>query len=368
MNVNDLMDAWGAVPEEYIAEAMEETEPSKRTAFLVSKPFLAGVSTAACLLLIVGVGVGVWSRQQRIEPLPPQETQTTTVMQTETRTETTAQITSESQTTWKQTETSKKAPESTAISAIVTDRVQPPTSEAAHLTTGSMPQTTVTIPTQTIAAVGSTEPPTPDTLPPHTALPQTSLTARIPDHGVPVAECTSETVTQPPDSPATIHSESQVESTTNSPYEPDFSKDFHVSEPDANNWISVTYQKPLKPSPEEFRHYTLPAEQYTVEFVSEQETFYKRHRGYDILSADGTKHYSIAQDERDEFQFNCRQDDELRYLTVGSYPAVLVQNATRSILRWDDGQYAFSITGDPEEWEILLEIAQSLTPTETITE
>ena len=364
----DLLEALGEIPEEYIVRELNYVKPPKQKVFLISKPFLAGVSTAACLLLIVGLGVGVWSRQQKIETRPPQETPTTTVSETETRTETTAQVMTESQTTEKQTEESTKKPETTANLIQTSNHVQPSTSDDAHLTTGSMPQTTVTIPTQTIAAVGSTGPPTPDTLPPHTTLPQTSLTARIPDHGVPVAECTSETVTQPPDSPATIHSESQVESTTNSPYEPDFSKDFHVSEPDANNWISVTYQKPLKPSPEEFRHYTLPAEQYTVEFVSEQETFYKRHRGYDILSADGTKHYSIAQDERDEFQFNCRQDDELRYLTVGSYPAVLVQNATRSILRWDDGQYAFSITGDPEEWEILLEIAQSLTPTETITE
>ena len=170
MKPDDLMDAFCGLPEDFIARELEYEPPHKRTAFLVSKPFLAGVSTAACLLLIVGVGVGVWSRQQRIEPLPPLETQTTTVMQTETRTETTAQITSESQTTCKQTETSKKAPESTANSAIVTDRVQPSTSEAALLTTGFMPQTTVTIPTQTIAAVGSTEPLTSDTLTPHTDL------------------------------------------------------------------------------------------------------------------------------------------------------------------------------------------------------
>lgn len=106
MKPMDLMDALGELPDDFIAQKLSyEPVPRKRTAFLVSKPFLAGVSTAACLMLIVGLGVGVWSRQQKIETRPPQETQTTTVIQTETRTETTAQVTTESQTTGKQTET-----------------------------------------------------------------------------------------------------------------------------------------------------------------------------------------------------------------------------------------------------------------------
>ena len=107
MKPMDLMDALGELPDDFIAQKLSyEPVPRKRTAFLVSKPFLAGVSTAACLLLILGLGVGVWSRQQKIEPLPPQETQTTTITETETRTETTAQVMTESQTTEKQTEES----------------------------------------------------------------------------------------------------------------------------------------------------------------------------------------------------------------------------------------------------------------------
>ncbi|MBR2086963.1 MAG: hypothetical protein IJ906_07495 [Oscillospiraceae bacterium] len=125
MKPMDLLEVFGELPEEDFAWMLNYKPPLKRTAFLVSKPFLAGVSTAACLLLIVGLGVGVWSRQQKIEPLPPQETQTTTITKTETRTETTAQVTTESQTTGKQTEESTKKPETTANPIQTSDRVQP---------------------------------------------------------------------------------------------------------------------------------------------------------------------------------------------------------------------------------------------------
>ena len=65
MKPMDLLEVFGELPEEDFAWMLNYEPPRKRTAFLVSKPFLAGVSTAACLLLIVGLGVGVWSRQQK---------------------------------------------------------------------------------------------------------------------------------------------------------------------------------------------------------------------------------------------------------------------------------------------------------------
>ena len=58
MKPMDLLEVFGELPEEDFAWMLNYEPPRKRTAFLVSKPFLAGVSTAACLLLIVGLGVG----------------------------------------------------------------------------------------------------------------------------------------------------------------------------------------------------------------------------------------------------------------------------------------------------------------------
>ena len=75
MKPMDLMNALGDFPEEDIAKVLADEHRPMRTTVLISRTFLAGLSTAACLLLIVGLGVGVWSRQQKIEPIPPQETQ-----------------------------------------------------------------------------------------------------------------------------------------------------------------------------------------------------------------------------------------------------------------------------------------------------
>ncbi len=115
MKPMDLLEAFGELPEEDIAWALTNEPSHKRTAFLVSKPFLAGLSAAACLIVTVGLSVGIWSRHQRIDTRPPQETQTTTVMQTETRSETTAQVTTESQVIEKQTVPNTKMQETTVM-------------------------------------------------------------------------------------------------------------------------------------------------------------------------------------------------------------------------------------------------------------
>ena len=51
MKPMDLLEAFGELPEEYIVRELDYEPPRKHTAFLISKPFLAGVSTAACLQL-----------------------------------------------------------------------------------------------------------------------------------------------------------------------------------------------------------------------------------------------------------------------------------------------------------------------------
>ncbi len=69
------------------------------------------VAAAACLLLTVGLSVGVWSKQQKIETKLPQETTVTTITQTETVTESETEMSTVSSTTVPTAETSVKAPE-----------------------------------------------------------------------------------------------------------------------------------------------------------------------------------------------------------------------------------------------------------------
>ncbi len=97
MRPMDLMEALGELPEEDVAEELAYAALPKRTAFLVSKPFLTGVSAAACLFVTVGLGFGIWAGQQEIESRPPQET--AAVLQTQTTTQTTALSTTQTTST-----------------------------------------------------------------------------------------------------------------------------------------------------------------------------------------------------------------------------------------------------------------------------
>ena len=197
MKPMDLMNALGGFPEEDIAKVLADEHRPMKTTVLISRTFLAGLSTAACLLLIVGLGVGVWSRQQKIEPIPPQETQTTTVSETDT----TAQVTTKPQTTREQTEESTKKPETTTIPALNSDQLQRATSVAALLTTAFQMETAASAAPQTDAAEVGTQQTPPLATSAHTALPQTSVTARIQQQVVSVTPQTSVTAdiaTEPP--------------------------------------------------------------------------------------------------------------------------------------------------------------------------
>ena len=130
------------------------------------------MTAAACLLMTVGLSIGVWSKQQRIEIRPPQETETTTVTQTETRTETTAQVTTESLTTEQQTEENTTKLETTVTSVLSSKQVQLSTSTTTILPMSSATkiepstatqtecQTTTIVPALPVSAESSTFPKT----------------------------------------------------------------------------------------------------------------------------------------------------------------------------------------------------------------
>ena len=113
------------------------------------------MTAAACLLITVGLSISVWSKQQKIEPIPPQETQTTTVTQTETQTEMTTQTVTESQARISQTETN--ATESVENTTQVSRVSQSTVSETTLLTTEPKPQTTASTALQTKPAEISTQ-------------------------------------------------------------------------------------------------------------------------------------------------------------------------------------------------------------------
>ena len=361
----DLMELLDELPEEDIAEELDYQPIPKRRTFLVSKPFLAGASTAACLLAVVGLSVSVWSRQQKIETKPSQETQTTTVTQTETRTEATAQITTEPQTTLKPTETSRKVTESTALSAIVTNRVQLSTAESVHLTTTSKPETAVSVTIQTDTVVRSSQQYSSTAIIPHTELSQTSRTARIPAQNTYVSQTFPTTstpivTTAPPQSatdsihseatepPHSIVTETSVSTDSTVLWEPPTStltstsslnmevfKGFYTT-PDeqiSTNWHIEPISEDDDP-----QDYSL---QYTIdgtEFQNISLNFNERY--YSFLSENGQNKLFIGQKLRSTFSFTYIPDEYAILREWGDCPGFILETSDGWCnCIWDDGNY-----------------------------
>ena len=363
MNVNDLMDALGSLPEEYLARALDEEPPQKHTAFLVSKPFLAGVSTAACLLLIVGLGVGVWSRQQKIETRPPQETPTTTVSETETRTETTAQVTTGSQMTVKQTAATTKMLETTATlpevitsyttavqtSVMTTAETTPEhTAPATKVQTSAATTAALTSPVVTVVPISTTYEGHYRTIPP-----------RVTEHSADIVTTqTQQTILTEP-----IQSTTQEMKTT----EPANSlPGFKISDPDNEQRIQVTYIDQLTPSPAKYLKYILNLNEFHEEDTDSPtgvgEYYYK------YVSDDGTQVFYLTQREREVFQFRCNAEDKLFPAEVNGHSSLFVQKENVSILYWDDGAYTFELNSKSDDIGTFIRVAESLEQMQTKTE
>ena len=379
----DLMNALGDFPEEDIAKVLADEHRPMRTTVLISRTFLAGLSTAACLLLIVGLGVGVWSRQQKIEPLPPQEMQTTTVIQTETRTETTAQVTTGSQTTEKQTEESTKKPETTTIPALNSDQLQSATSAAALLTTTFQTETAASAAPQTDAAEGGARQTTPFAASTNTALPQTSMTARIQVRITPVTEQSTRntpatstviiTTTQPQTDPTETNlptnptlpqkTETTVPYTgmTNPTYEPETDPvETQVSNPteptaptdpdtktDVFSGFHVTIEKltdtflRISPVPEDDdpNDFCLQYGMDGASLIKAGDPFSDRRYIRFRREEDG-KEISISQELRSSFYFDYYPHEDERIYAWGDCPGFIRESSNGwCSCTWDDGNY-----------------------------
>jgi hypothetical protein len=187
--VSDPFDADSIFRSSY-AKFMGEKIPQKTVCPIYKRKTFRVWTAAACLLMTVGLSIGVWSKQQRIEIRPPQETKTTAVTPTEKRTETTTQTVTESQ-----TETSVKASDSAIYTTQVSSVSQQAVSETALQTTEPKPQIAVSTALQTKPAEVSTEPiitvVSDATLPHMITVTQTSLTAHLQTRSVFPSETSS---------------------------------------------------------------------------------------------------------------------------------------------------------------------------------
>ena len=349
----------------------EPIKPAERRYTRLAK--FAGL--AACLLVTIGLSIGVWSKHQKIETRPPQETQTTTITQTETRTETTAQVTAETQTTGKQTEESTKKPETTADPIQTSDRVQPSESAAALLTTAFQTETAASAAPQTDAAEVGTRQTTPLAASAHTALPQTSVTAGIPEQVVPIiaqSTVTETSATQALQTESQATTATQPETTTaatvqatNAPdpeYRYDLLPGFEVVI--KQEFTEIFSIEPVQISPPVMQFYTLDSDRFLIRSCQPDafSTKLARYR-YDIYDAETGQHISLVQRNRETFISSCYRKCKLIPQSVWGCDGYYILTDYTSELVWDDGAYTFGLYYEsPDQQDLLLSIAECMKP------
>ena len=339
------------------------------------------VPVVSSFCFAVLLGLGVWHHMSdlpriptqtgtieettgKIEIRPPQETQTTTVIQAETRIETIAQVTIESLGTEKQTEPTTKMQEPTEtlpeVIASDTTAVQTSAMTTAEVTSKQIgPATTV----QTIAVTTTVQ-----TVPVSTTIP-TVPTYEGHNQTLPPAETTqpAEIVTTTQQTTQLVEIVTETRQTTKplSTREtvimtsPDPLPGFQISEPDPNNCLEITFKTPVNPSPKQEVKYALQMDTYQAqEFYSgpESETAYT----YKVTIGDQQETTSIliSVQPRTNFTIRYYASDTLLPVDVSGFPGVYVLTKESCFLYWDDGLYTIKASGPLEDRDTILEIAR----------
>ena len=339
MNAMDIMKALGGLPEEDIIEELSYQPQQRRPAFLLPKSFFSGVSAAACLLLIVGLGVGVWSKQQKIEIRPPQES--VPVTPTETSTETTAQVTTASYTTAQQTETTVKVTTQTNLPVIVPETTAAQTAfttTAQAVTVNTTPATVIqtspaTTAVQTILTTAATVPTYPqihDNVPQYITHPSVTVTETQPIQ-------VTETATTPQTAPVQLDG-------------------FRVEQyPDCQKVICTDDF----PAPDgELQPYIVISDELVLLAASEPEN---AERTYEIECPDASKVFTVTQREYSEFVLTVDEGELINIALNNVHGFFLLQDETCSLYWFRDGE-GFYVQCAVDDLEYLMEIARSFTP------
>lgn len=373
-----------AVYRAYLKQTTGEEPPPAPVTISFHRSICRAVISAACLFLIVGLGVGVWLRQQRVEPRPPQETQTATVTET-------AETASETQPS---ANTSPAKPETTASSQ-ESDRMQTTVSEAALLT--SAPYSSASAAPQTNAAAGSTPQTTPTPVNAPTALPQTSVTkfnpGQIAPHTstIPCSTGAAETSsllptdqtqyatdpTQPPTTQALTTNKPETMPATESPtMPPTHAPTMPLTEPTT---ALPTDQRPASTGVTEASEPSTELEQFPnfwVHWEDESKTrkiiTYREfvqsspdvaENSYTVSVEDSGKTFEVEQiSRRIRFSVTCDAGAEVSCGTAGGHPCVWVSDSDRCTLYWDDGSFTFCIKGTAADRDTMEKIAGSMIP------
>ena len=376
MKPMDLMDALGELPDDFIEQKLwGEPEPHRYVPFFISKPFLAGIS-AASLLLTIGLGVSVWSRQQKIEPRPPVEPSAATFLQTETetetttRTETTVQVTTASPSITQQTGTTQTQPETTVTQTQIT--TAPVTVMTSALTT-SVTALTTAMQTETAAArLPETSPSTKiqeRTDPVETGTPTPTAGLPTGSTAAPVTETSKYTGT-----PGFVIGDPAFDVEPTSATEPVLPElaGFEVTWDDTQKkrW-HIRCLEEVGSSPAHVVPYKLQSDEYRL-LTHVTDDNGQLCGMYFIIWQDKQNSFMVHQYKRDAFSFTSARFKEPESGQISGRPCIWGKENGCWILYWDDGSYSFKMTGYQVTREAMKTVAESLvqdtSETQTATE
>ncbi len=278
------------------------------------------IGIAACLLFVVGIGLGIYSRQERVERKPPQET-------------------------------------TPVCDPAVTEAASLPATEPVVDITEAPSET----PTERTTA--TSEPVAAPTMPePETVAMETATTAmQQPDP-------TENPVATAQDGPAIDPYTSDTEPIPTDPTEPDSTSDPDVSIVDesllpwfvieeANGVTRIRSTEEVEPSPAEWVTYSVEAEQFTLTDVRHHSTSCE----YRITAAETEQTLTVYQYERTAFVRLWDTELHAAVVFIHDHPGCAWTDANGKCgLLWDDGHYTFVVETAEENADILPILAKSI--------
>lgn len=283
------------------------------------------IGIMACLLFTVGIGLGIYSRQERLDRKPPQETAPECDPEAV-------------------TEASLQAETEPAV-----DKTEAPSAKPAERPTAT---------SEPVAAPALQEPES-------TVMETAATVIQKPDPTEkPVAPEQHETGTQPETDPPVSETEFQP----TDPTEPDSTSDpdvilvdesllpwFVIEE--VNGVTQIRAMQEVEPSPAEWVTYGVEAEQFTLTDVC-------RHRSsceYRIIAAETERTLTVYQYERTAFVRLWDTELNAEVVQIHGHPGCAWADANGKCgLLWDDGQYTFVVEASAENADLLTELAESI--------
>ena len=313
------------------------------------------VAAAACLLLTVGLGVGVWSRQQKIETRPSQESKP--ALQTETYTETTEQGTTELQTSAKQSETTVIVTTHTDLPVIVPQTTMLPTTGTTvqAVTTQTTPASTVLTSVSTTAVQSTTLHSAASANEPQSQKSDSTQTTIITE-ATTKTTAVSQTVPFEDLPQTTVTTEATAETTTVPQTAPIQLTGFRVEQ-------YADYQKVICtdefPEPDgKLQSYTLISDELVLLAASEPNN---AERTYEVEFPEAGKVFTVTQKEYSEFVLTVAEGELINISINNVHGFFLLQDETCSLYWFRDGE-GFYVSCDAADLQYLKEIARSFTP------